>query len=101
VYVDDVAEATIRAVTSPDVSGEVINVGTGLGRSVKELLASIQALIGRETDPLFLPARPGDPMSSVASPGKCRRLLNFSPMVSFDEGLRRAADWYASSSLPH
>ncbi len=89
-YVTDVVEAFWRAACS-DLSGEVLNVGSGGTYSVN-LLAQ---LIGGPTVPI--PKRPGEPECTFADITKIRRLLGWSPRVSFESGvgqmLERISEW--------
>ncbi|MBU0716876.1 MAG: NAD-dependent epimerase/dehydratase family protein, partial [Planctomycetes bacterium] len=82
VYVTDVAEACVRAAKS-DLSGEVLNVGAGNPQSINRLCE----LIGGAT--VHLPKRPGEPDCTRADINKIRRLLDWSPTVSFEEGVSR------------
>lgn len=90
VFVLDVVEALMVAAAS-DVRGEVFNVGSGVPQSVNRLAE----LVGGPV--IHIPKRPGEPDATHADIGKIRRLLGWSPKVSFEEGvatmLRRLADW--------
>lgn len=84
-YVTDIAKANLLAAES-EVSGEVINIGTGKPQSVNYLAA----LIGGET--VAIPKRPGEPESTHADITKASRLLGWKPLVSFEEGVRNMLD---------
>ncbi len=84
-FVTDVVEAFVRAAES-DVSGEVINVGTGSPRSVNELVR----LLGGEV--VHLPKRPGEPDCTCADTGKIRRMLGWQPKIEFSGGVRIMLD---------
>ncbi len=89
-YVTDVAEAFLRAARS-DISGEALNVGSGASHSILELAG----LLGGEIR--HLPRRPGEPERTFADTSKIRRLLDWRPLVSFQEGvgrmLERIEEW--------
>ena len=80
-YVTDVVKATLIAAES-DVVGEIINIGTGEPQSVNYLAK----LIGGKTEQI--PKRPGEPESTHADITKARKLLKWSPNVSFEEGVK-------------
>jgi UDP-glucose 4-epimerase len=80
VFVSDVVEACLRAAES-DVSGEVLNVGAGAPQSINRLC---DLLGGRRT---YLPKRPGEPDCTWADISRIRHLLDWSPRVSFEEGV--------------
>lgn len=82
VYVTDVADACVRAALS-DLSGAVFNVGAGNPQSVNRLCE----LIGGPVE--HIPKRPGEPECTWADITEIRRLLDWSPAVSFEEGTAR------------
>ena len=89
-FVSDVARAFMAAAES-SLAGEIMNVGSGGHYSVNRL---IQLLGG---DSVHIPKRPGEPDCTFADIGKIRRLLEWSPAVSFEAGVGRMleciADW--------
>ena len=86
VHVDDVAQA-IRAALDNDAVDGVFNVGSGVGHSVREVIAAVQALTGREIDIEWRPARASDVQCSVLDSGRITRLLNWAPAGSFAQRL--------------
>jgi len=81
-YVRDVAEAFLAAAQSPSV-GEVWNLGAGQPQSVNRL---VELLGGKVT---YLPKRPGEPDCTFADITKIKRDLNWSPKISFADGVGR------------
>ncbi len=94
VFVDDVAEANLRAATLPAAAGTVLNVGSGRGCTVNELLRTISGLMGKAAEPDYLPARPGDVRHSTADVARARQTIGFQPRVALEDGLRRTVEWY-------
>jgi len=84
-FVSDVVDALITAGSS-GITGEIMNVGSGGTYSVNRLVA----LLGGDT--VHVPKRPGEPESTFADTTKIRRLLGWSPRVSFDDGVRIMLD---------
>ena len=80
-FVTDVAEAFIMAARS-DLSGEVMNVGSGSTYSINLLVE----LLGG--DVIHLPKRPGEPDCTFADITKIQRLLGWQPRVSFQKGVQ-------------
>jgi UDP-glucose 4-epimerase len=78
VHVEDVAEATRLALES-DVSGEVMNVGTGNATTVNEVAIQLCARLAPGTAPRHAPAQPGELRNSIADISKARRLLGYAP----------------------
>jgi UDP-glucose 4-epimerase len=89
-FVTDVAAAFMRAAES-NVSGEAMNVGSGNHYSVNRL---VELLGGPVT---HIPKRPGEPDCTFADTAKIRKLLDWAPKVSFEQGvaamLQRLDDW--------
>ena len=84
-YVSDVVEAFWLASQS-DLHGEILNVGSGGTYSVNRLAE----LIGGPT--VHTPKRPGEPDCTFADITKIRRLLGWSPKVSFEAGIQKMLD---------
>ena len=79
-FVTDVVDAFVTAARS-DVSGEVFNVGSANTYSVNRLVE----LLGGQ--PVHIPKRPGEPDCTFADISKIRRVLEWSPKVSFERGV--------------
>jgi UDP-glucose 4-epimerase len=84
-YVADVANAFVHAAQS-EASGEAINVGSGNHYSVNYLVS----LLGGEK--VYIPKRPGEPDCTFAETAKIKRLLNWAPQVSFEQGVQNMLD---------
>jgi UDP-glucose 4-epimerase len=76
--------------------GETINLACGQAVTVNAVIAAINDLLGARVAPKHVDPRPGDVRHSCASIERARRQLGYSPIVSFEEGLRRAIDYYKS-----
>ncbi|HMN97119.1 MAG TPA: NAD-dependent epimerase/dehydratase family protein [Phycisphaerales bacterium] len=88
VSVSDVVQANLLAGSSPGApQGEPINVGSGEGSSLLELLELLGELMRVPARPRFEPARPGDVLHSVASIERAARLLGYVPQVGLRRGL--------------
>ena len=79
-YVTDVVNAFVSAAES-DVIGEAFNVGSGNTYSVNRLVA----LLGGSVE--YIPKRPGEPDQTFADTAKIRRMLGWSPQVTFEKGV--------------
>ena len=94
-YIDDLVEAFVRALTRDAVSG-VINVGHGIEHAVRDVAQEIVRLCGTESR-LRLgarPERPGDLAHLVTSTRRAHELLDWRPDVPLTEGLVRTIAWY-------
>lgn len=92
-YVTDAAEAMAIA----GVSGYcgVINIGSGVGLSINEVIDKIEKTTGREARRNYLPGRPFDVPSNVLDIGLARSALGWEPRTPFETGLRWTAEYLA------
>ena len=95
-YIDNVVEANILAAKAPAVPGEVFNVGCGRRVSLLEIVAKLEAIVGRRLERRHTPSRAGDVPHTLADVSKAKRLLGYAPLVDFDEGFRRTVEHFRS-----
>ena len=87
--VANVVHANLLAASSPrQLQGEAINIGTGRRVSLLEVLKHMGEILGVDSTPKFDKPRAGDVPHSVADISRARELLNYEPIVSFEDGLR-------------
>ena len=87
-HVSDLVQAALLAGATPH-SRTVYNVGSGAGYSIKQIIATLEQLVGHNLA-LWHPGRSVDVPVNVLDISKARRLLGWSPQLSFVEGLRLA-----------
>jgi UDP-glucose 4-epimerase len=91
-HVANAVHANLLAATSPrDFKGDVINIGTGHRISLLDVLCQLGRALGKDVQPKFAPPRAGDVRDSVADISRARELLNYQPLVNFEEGIARLA----------
>lgn len=92
VYVGDVVDAFLRVA---NYTGEhrVLNVGSGEGKSLKDVIAAIEALLGRDVSYRFLPGRRFDVPVSILDSSRACSALGWKPKTSFNAGLSRTLSW--------
>jgi nucleoside-diphosphate-sugar epimerase len=95
-YVDDVVEGNRLAMEAGRTRGETVNVACGGSITVNQVIAAVNRVLGTRIEPAYADPRPGDVRHSSADIGLAQRLLGFRPAVPFEEGLRRAVDYYRS-----
>ncbi len=99
-FVANAVQANLRACAAPaaEVSGKVFNIATGRRFSLNQTYAMLQEITGFKGAPKFAPARMGDVKHSLADISLAQKYLGYSADVSFEEGLRRTAEWYKQIS---
>jgi UDP-glucose-4-epimerase GalE len=98
VHVADLADAHVAAlrVLPRDSRGEPLNLGTGRGSSVREVIDAVSRATGRTVPHIVAARRDGDPAEVVAAPARAERLLAWSARrSSIDEIVRAAVRWHA------
>ena len=98
VHVDDLADAHIAALGYLAEGGDTtaINVGTGVGSSVLEVLDGIAKVAGMAVPYDIVPRRPGDPVESYANPSLAKALLGWSPRHDLVSILESAYRWHVA-----
>ncbi|GFP43884.1 UDP-glucose 4-epimerase, partial [Candidatus Hakubella thermalkaliphila] len=72
VYIDDIVEANVLALTAGD--NEVFNLGSGVGTSVNEIFQLLKKMIGFSGRPHYAPLRPGEIRQIYLDSSKARRM---------------------------
>jgi len=99
-YAGDVAQALVAA-AQYDGPAQVLNIGSGIGRSVLEVLDSVCEAIGQRPAAVrHQPARAADVPANVLDISLTQRELGWAPRTPWLAGLRRTADWIAANFPP-
>lgn len=93
IYIDDVIRAMLAA---SQAEPALLNISSGEGRSVNQVLASVEAASGRSIGRDQQPERSGDVAVNVLDNARARSVLGWAPQVSFDDGIART--WRSSFS---
>ena len=98
VHVDDLADAHIAALgyLAEDGGTTAINIGTGVGSSVLEVLDGIAKVTGMAVPYDIVARRPGDPVESYADPSLAKALLGWSPRHDLASILESAYRWHVA-----
>jgi UDP-N-acetylglucosamine/UDP-N-acetyl-alpha-D-glucosaminouronate 4-epimerase len=97
-YVANVVDGVLRACTAPNAAGEAINVACGMRISLNDLLRVMNEIVGTDLQPIYKEERAGDVRDSQADISKAKALLGYTPIVSFEEGLRHTLEWCRTES---
>ena len=93
VYVDDIARA-VRAAIPYEGRHTVFNIGSGIGRTVREVIATIETLGRIPVRIEYLPARGLDVPFNVLDRRRAHVELGWEPEISFERGLATTIAWY-------
>jgi nucleoside-diphosphate-sugar epimerase len=87
--IENVVKANLLAAETGDLAGEVLNIACGDRITVNTLFDKIQNVFQTDIRPVYDEPRPGDIAHSFADITKAKRMLKYTPDVSFEEGLKR------------
>jgi UDP-glucose 4-epimerase len=96
VHIADLASAHRLAIeaTTPETA-EVFNIGTGVGQSVKQIIAACEKIVGHPIPQEITPRRPGDPPRLVADPTKLKTQLGWEPAYTdIEKTIATAWEWH-------
>ena len=91
-YVDDIARGCVAGLKP--VGYEIMNLGGHESISINGLIHKLEEIIGKPAVIEHQPVVKADMLANLADISKARRMLNWEPEVSLDEGLRRTVAWY-------
>ncbi|GAA1660224.1 UDP-glucose 4-epimerase GalE [Nonomuraea maheshkhaliensis] len=96
VHVWDLATAHVAALERFDgLEAGVINLGTGAGTTVRELVDAFNRVVDRPVEVVEAPARPGDVAGAYTRSDLAHRLLGWRARHSIEEGIRHSLEWAA------
>lgn len=95
IHVSDLGAAHVLALEYLRRGGNSIrlNLGTGKGRSVAEVIAAVKRVAGRDVPHFFCAARPGDPPVLYADVSESERILGWRAKRPLDEIVSSAWNW--------
>jgi UDP-glucose-4-epimerase GalE len=100
IHVSDLAEAHVQGLEYlTGKNSTAINLGTGKGNSILEVLSTIKSVTGLEVPSRMAAARAGDPPELVADPTRAEKLLGWKPKRSLEQVVATAWKW-AERSQP-
>jgi UDP-glucose 4-epimerase len=98
-YVSDTVDGLLRMIENQNANGEIFNIGSVQEISIKDLAYLIKSLIDTQRDmqvryvPYESFGRYEDVRRRIPSIEKAKQLLDFEPIVSLEEGLRKTIEW--------
>lgn len=90
-FIDDLSQACLAALEKP-ITG-TFNLGSGLGHSLNEICRLAQEVTGKRLNVHYRPARGVDVKAVVLDSTEFRRLCEWEPKVSLEQGISRTWRW--------
>lgn len=94
-FIEDAVSAIFAALISPNAKGEVINIASGTGVTIRHMIELVQSQIGNG-EPRFgeIAYRRGENMALWADVSKARILLDWTANTALSDGLAKTIQWY-------
>ena len=92
-YISDIIDGIISALKKP-FKFELINLGNNKPVELRYFISLVEKNLKKKAKIKRLPIPPGDVNLTYADISKAKRLLNYNPKVSIEEGIKKTIDWY-------
>lgn len=92
VFVRDVVNANLKALDYEE--SNYFNIGTGIETTVNELFHELNHLTNANAKEVHRAAQPGEQMRSVLNIEKAKKILNWTPQISLNEGLAKTVEYF-------
>jgi UDP-glucose-4-epimerase GalE len=98
IHVDDLADAHVKSLgyLADGGASTALNVGTGTGSSVMEVIAATERFSGQTVPWKLAPRRAGDPVAIYANPSRVREVLGWHPQHGLDDIVASAWQWHST-----
>jgi UDP-glucose 4-epimerase len=96
IHIIDLGDAHIKALELlfEKNSSQIINLGTGIGNSVEEIINLSKEITGKDIKTIISERRQGDPAILVADNKKAKEVLNWTPQYTIKEIIEHAWNWH-------
>ena len=98
VYVGDCVRANLLSLS--EGSGEIYNLGWGIGTSVNDIFAQMKNITGYAQEPVHGPPKLGETFKIYLDAGKAQRELGWEPQVPLREGLAQTVAYFTEDQEP-
>jgi nucleoside-diphosphate-sugar epimerase len=92
-FVSDAVAANLAAATVEDAVGEIFNIGGGSRVVLKEVLETMEEIIGKPIKRNHIERAMGDARHTAADVSKASKILGYQPQISLKEGLTKEWEW--------
>lgn len=94
IYVIDEVEGILKMLDKDEALGEVINIGNDKEYTILELAQTIKKLTNSNSKIVFKPLPVDDPVRRCPDISKAKKLLNWEPLTSLEDGLSKTIAWF-------
>jgi UDP-glucuronate 4-epimerase len=96
-YVDDIIQGVVAAMSYEQTPFEIINIGNNYSIELRDLIKKLEKVTGKKAVIDQLPPQPGDVPVTYADISKAKKLLNYNPHTTLEEGLQLFYQWFKAN----
>ncbi len=96
-HIDDIIDGVVKAIQWVQTGQglyEIFNLGESRTVNLKEMVTTLEKVIGKKAKLKFLPMQPGDVTKTYADITKAQKILGYHPTTTFEEGIKQFIQWY-------
>ena len=97
IYVEDCADAIVLAAEKYDDAATPLNIGTGVGTSIKELSETVHEVSGFQGKMTWLTDKPDGAAFKVLDTTRMKQILEWTPPTKLKDGLAKTVAWYRAN----
>lgn len=98
-YVSDIVDGVVAVLERQEASnGQVFNLGTEEENSTAKGIEVVEQLLGKTIQKQIMPPREGDQSRTCANIDKARKILDYDPKTSLEEGIQKQIDWFKAQA---
>jgi len=97
IYVEDVAQSHLDVLNLKGIY--CFNIGSGHGVYMRDVLKTLEKIVGKKLVTHDIGERKGDPMKSFSDISNIKKTVGWKPRVSLEEGLKKTLEYYKSQRL--
>ncbi len=98
-FVEDIIQGVVGAIQYSKTDFEIINLGESYSVTLKELIATLEEVIGKKAGIEQQPEQAGDVPKTFADISKAKLLLGYNPQTQLKDGLKMFYDWYIENRV--
>ena len=93
-YISDMVEGLYLLATTPKLAGEIINIGNQNEKTILEIADIIKKLTQSQSEIIYKTIGQDDPKRRCPDITKAKKLLNWQPKVSLEDGLKKTIGYF-------
>src|SRR5690554_1888818 len=97
-FVDDIVDGIVSVIgKEEEVNTQVFNLGTEVESTTQQGIDCVERLTNKKINVVVVPKRAGDQLRTQAVITKAREVLNYNPITTLEEGIRKHIEWYLNT----